>query len=61
MIFFMFYFMEVPVIEDGPEEDFKMQKRLWAQTGLLMRKTFDSPLAIPFLSVVQSAYGVKGS
>ncbi len=36
LIFFMFYFMEGPVIEDGPEENFKMQKRLWTQTGLLM-------------------------
>jgi L,D-peptidoglycan transpeptidase YkuD (ErfK/YbiS/YcfS/YnhG family) len=36
LIFFMLYFMEGPVIEDGPEENIKMQKRLWARTGLLM-------------------------
>lgn len=32
----MFYFMKASVIEDGSEENFKMQKRLWVKTRLLM-------------------------
>lgn len=46
LIFFMFYFKEGPVIADGRQKGFGMQKRLWARTVLLVLGMFLTSCAV---------------